>query len=328
MILIRTTLRLVLGVLLVSVVATVFLATQPLVRARPPTDVQRAVDPARLESHVRTISLEFAPRDHAHPENLDRVAAYIGDRMRTAGARVTEQAYTPIRATYRNVIGSFGPDGGERIVVGAHYDSAEGFPAADDNASGVAGLIELAGLLGETRTLPLRVDLVAYAIEEPPFYKTSAMGSWVHAASLRQRSVRVRAMLSLEMIGYFSDEPGSQELPHPALALLYSSRGNFVAVVGRVGDGALVRRAKSAMRGARDLPVFSMNAPVWIPGIDFSDHRSYWAHGYPAIMITDTAFYRNQRYHTPRDTPDTLDYARMAKVVRGVYQVVLALSTW
>ena len=155
---------------------------------------------------------------------------------------------------------------------------------------------------------------------------TPGMGSWVHAAALRQAGVSVRAMVSLEMIGYFTDAPDSQLFPHPVLALVYPSRGNFITVVGRLGDVALVRRTKSAMRGATDLPVVSINAPTAIPGVDFSDHRSYWAHGYPAVMITDTAFYRNRHYHSPGDTPETLDYGRMAKVVRGVYEAVLSLS--
>jgi Zn-dependent M28 family amino/carboxypeptidase len=227
---------------------------------------------------------------------------------------------------YRNVIGSFGPERGERIVIGAHYDSFSTYPAADDNASGVAALIELAGLLDETKDLAVRVDLVAYTLEEPPAYRTDAMGSWVHARSLRAEGVAVRAMMSLEMIGYFSDTPGSQAFPHPVLRMFYPTTGNFIAVIGRLGDFRLTRATKAAMRGASDLDVRSMNAPTWIPGVDFSDHRSYWAHGYPAVMITDTAFYRNDRYHTPHDTAETLDYGRMARVVQGVYQAVLALS--
>jgi Zn-dependent M28 family amino/carboxypeptidase len=267
------------------------------------------------------------PRDWTRPDNLDRVAQYIAGPLTTAGARVTEQPYTAFgKYRYRNVIASFGPAGGERIIVGAHYDSYQGLPAADDNASGVAGLIELGRLLGRTKTLRLGVDLVAFTLEEPPAYRTEWMGSWVHAASLRQARVPVRAMIALEMIGYFSDAAGSQELPHPALGLFYPTTGNFIAVIGRVGEAGLVRRVKSSMRSATDLPVHSMNGPTWMPGVDFSDHRSYWAHGYPAVMVTDTAFYRNDRYHTPRDTPDTLDYRRMAKVVEAVHGAVLALG--
>ena len=316
----------VLAVVVAATLAVAWLVTQPLLRVRKPTGDPLAVEPDRLAAHVRTIAVELGPRDHTHPANLDRVAAYVATAFRATGGRVTEQPFTPTSVTYRNVIASYGAGEGPRIVVGAHYDSAGPLPGADDNASGVAALLEVGVLLGRGRTLPRRVDLVAYTLEEPPVFPTPAMGSFVHAASLRQRGVDVRAMLSLEMVGYFTDAPDSQTFPHQILRLVYPSRGNFITVVGRLGDIGLVRRTKSAMRGASDLPVVSINAPVWVPGVDFSDHRSYWAHGYPAVMVTDTAFYRNPHYHAPTDTPDTLDYARMAKVVAGVYEAVLALA--
>ena len=283
--------------------------------------------PARLEAHVRMLAETLAPRYWKRQDNLDRAADYIAAGLREAGARVTEQVYAVEGAgRYRNVIGSFGPDAGARVVVGAHYDAAGPLPGADDNASGVAGVLELARMLGVNATLAARVDLVAFTLEEPPYYDTEWMGSLLHAASLRREGVAVRAMLALEMIGCFSDAPGSQALPHPLLRLVYPSRGNFVAVVGRVGEARLLRTVKRAMRDATDLGVYSMTGPEWIPGVDFSDHRSYWHHGYPAVMITDTAFYRNVRYHTASDTPATLDYARMAEVVTGVHRAVLTLA--
>lgn len=320
------TLAVVLLLLLVVIGVALVIVTQPVFSTPRPDGVTRRVDPRRLERHVRSLAGEFSPRDWTHPQNLDRVAAWLLRDFETAGGRASEQAYIAVRKTYRNVVASFGPADGARIIVGAHYDSYDTFPAADDNASGVAGLLELAYLLGETKDLPTRVDLVAFTLEEPPFYRTEWMGSLVHATSLKKEGVTVRAMISLEMIGYFSSEAGSQELPHPLLRLFYPSEGNFITVIGRVGDGSLVRKVKTAMRAATDLGVYSMNAPTAFPGIDFSDHRSYWAQGYPAVMVTDTAFYRNDRYHTPRDTPDTLDYTRTAKVVEGVYQAVRALA--
>ncbi|HEV8586709.1 MAG TPA: M28 family peptidase [Methylomirabilota bacterium] len=284
-------------------------------------------DPRRLEGHVRMLSETLAPRHWERPDNLDRAAEYVAGHLAGAGARVVEQIYTvPNAGRYRNVIASFGPEGGARIVVGAHYDADNPLPGADDNASGVAGLIELGRLLGGSGRPPLRVDLVAFTLEELPYYDTRWMGSWVHAASLRQNGVAVRAMLCLEMIGYFDDAAGSQRFPHPLLRLVYPSAGNFIAVVGRVGEAGLVRTVKRAMQEATDLDVRSMNGPTWVAGIDFSDHRSYWAHAYPAVMITDTAFYRNAHYHTARDTADTLDYRRMAEVVRGVHRAVLRLA--
>ena len=196
-------------------------------------------------------------------------------------------------------------------------------PGADDNASGVAGLIELAYLLGKT-SLPVRVELVAFTLEEPPFFRTPFMGSAIHAASLKKQGVKVRIMFALEMIGFFSDASHSQGFPLSILRLFYPSQGNFIAVVGKLGQGSVVRRVKQAMRGPSLLPVYSINAPRFVPGIDFSDHLNYWEAGYEAVMITDTAFYRNQGYHTLQDTPDTLDYERMAMVVQGVYAAILA----
>ena len=302
------------------------------VRPRPPALTVRrtsasalTVSPERLRAHVRVLAEDFTPRDYLHPANLDRAAAYVAAEMERAGGVVSDQPFGVRGTTYRNVVAAFGPESRERIVVGAHYDAAGPYPAADDNASGVAGLIELAHLLGASPP-PGRVELVAYTLEEPPFFRTAHMGSAVHAHALRLQGARVRAMLSLEMIGYFSDAPGSQQFPLSLLKAFYPSRGSFITVVGRMGEGRLVGRIKRAMRGGSALDVRSINAPRWVPGVDFSDHASYWNAGYPAVMITDTAFYRNPHYHTARDRPGTLDYARMAEVVRGVYAAIQRLA--
>ncbi len=312
------------GLGVVAAVVACMSFTQP-VRGvtAPPASWQRA-DPERLQADVRILVNSFFPRDYTHPENLDQAAAYLGEQLGQAGAKVSEQSYEAAGRTYRNVIATFGPETDDRIVVGAHYDVCEPLPGADDNASGVAGLLELARMLGRAE-LPRRLELVAYTLEEPPFFRGPQMGSAVHARSLHRAGVRVRAMIALEMIGFFSDEPGSQELP-PLVGALYPSTGNFIAIVGKWGHPELVRDIKKAMRGATDLPVKSINAPAWIPGIDFSDHLNFWRHGYPAVMLTDTAFYRNDAYHSIRDTPDTLDYDRMAQVIDGVFNAVVALA--
>jgi len=311
-------------IIILALAGVCFWMTQPLLtRATPST--QRTVDPARLEAHVRKLSIELGPRDEGHIENLDRVAAYIKDEFSQTTTLVSEQPYRVQGKSYRNVIAQFGPDSAERIVVGAHYDSAGPLPGADDNASGVAGLIELARLLSR-QPPPLRVELVAFTLEEPPYFRTTGMGSSVHAESLRQQYVRVRAMFSLEMIGYFSDGPGSQHFPVGALGAFYPSTGNFISVVGRLGDWSLVRRTKAAMRNAAPLAVYSINAPSIVPGVDFSDQLNYWNAGYSALMITDTAFFRNLNYHTVQDTAEKLDYKRMAMVVEGVYAAVVDLA--
>jgi hypothetical protein len=312
-------------VVFVSFAACVwFYVTQPLFTHPEPVN-QTSVSPTRLEAHVRTISEGIFPRDFEQTEDLERVASYVREQFEKAHGAVSDQPFQVNGKTYRNVIASFGPESGEVIIVGAHYDSFGPNAAADDNASGVAGLIELAYLLGQ-HAPALRTELVAYTLEEPPFFRTSSMGSAMHASFLKQKGAKVKAMLSLEMIGYFSDAPDSQRFPTAVFSFMYPSRGNFIAVVGSVGEGMLVRKVKSAMRAASPLPVYSINAPSFVPGFDFSDHLNYWNAGYPALMITDTAFYRNTAYHTKQDTADRLDYQRMSMVVQKVYAAVLALS--
>ena len=152
------------------------------------------------------------------------------------------------------------------------------------------------------------------------------MGSARHARRLKEQNVDVVAMFSLEMIGYFSDQRGSQDYPMPFLRLFYPSRGNYISIIGNMKQRQLIRQVKKSMRGATDLPVYSASVPSFVPSVDFSDHKNYWEHGYPAVMITDTAFYRNSNYHKVGDTADTLDYERMSKVVVGVYEAVKNLS--
>ncbi|HKD11783.1 MAG TPA: M28 family peptidase [Thermoanaerobaculia bacterium] len=299
--------------------------TQPVRPAAGLAAMETEADPRRLEAGVRRLVGEFFPRDFGHPTILARAAAWISEELSRSGATVSEQIFTTNGQTYRNVIARFGPQTRDVAVVGAHYDTAGELPGADDNASGVAGLIEVARLL-EGKHLSRTVELVAFTLEEMPFFGTGLQGSAVHARSLAKDGRSVAGMLCLEMIGCFEDAPGSQQFPFPPLRLFYPGRGNFIAVVGNVSGARLVRRVKRAMRRAAELPVCSINAPRWVPGIDLSDHASYWREGFPAVMVTDTAFYRNDRYHTAGDTPETLDYRCMARVVDGVLRAVLDLA--
>lgn len=198
------------------------------------------------------------------------------------------------------------------IVVGAHYDTVPGSPGADDNASGVAVLIELA------RLVPSGVRFVAFANEEAPYFLGPEMGSFVYA---RERGAKVRAMFSLEMLGYYSDTPGSQAYPAP-LGLFYPDRADFIAFVADLGARNLLRKAIGVFREKARFPSEGVAAPSFIPGIAWSDHWSFRKHGYPAIMITDTAFYRYPHYHRASDTPDKLDYERMARVTLGLAEML------
>ncbi len=313
-----------LGVVVALILSGWITVTQPLWPIKVKSDTPK-VDGIALEKHVRMLAETFRPRDCGHADNLDQTAAYLSEQLRNVGGRISEQTFVVDGITRRNVIARFGPEEGSRIVVGAHYDACGPFPAADDNASGVAGLLELARLLGQHPPIA-PVEIVAFTLEEPPFFRTGNMGSARHAALLKANHIQVRAMLSLEMIGYFSDQENSQTYPVRVMDAVYPSKGNYISVVGDMNSIRLVRRVKTSMRQATTLPVVSCNAPRSVPGIDFSDHYQYWDAGFPAVMITDTADNRNFAYHTAGDTADRLDYGRMAQVVQGVYEAVTELS--
>lgn len=275
----------------------------------------------RLKRHVRRLAVEGVPRDHTATGNLNAIASYIRQEFADAGGRVADQPYEAQGNSYRNVIASFGPEAGERLIIGAHYDAHGPYPAADDNASGVAGLLELARVLG-LKAPRIRVDLVAWSLEEAPFFGTPLMGSAVHAKSLKEAGAAVRGAISLEMIGFFSNAPDSQRYPIPGLGLLYPSRGHFIVVAGRWSDRRFAKPLVAAMREGSPLMVKRYSGPAWTPSLDWSDHRSYWAQGWPAVMITDTSYLRNPNYHQPTDTPETLDFTRMAQVIQGVAHFV------
>jgi hypothetical protein len=299
--------------------------TQPLFRHLPLAKDIPPVSSSKLREHVRILVEDFFPRDSEHPQNLDRAASYVSEYFNKAHGAVVEQPFEVKRKLYRNVIASFGPETRDKIIVGAHYDTAGEMPGSDDNASGIAGLLELAVLLYSAH-LDTGVDLVAFTLEEPPYFSTEHMGSAVHANSLKKQNSIVRIMISLEMIAFFTNAPNSQRFPLPMMDLVYPTRGNFISVISNIGQGGIVRRVKRAMQTASTLPVYSFNAPAFMPGINLSDHMNYWKCGYDAVMITDTAFMRNSRYHTAEDNPDTLDYERMAMTVQGVYAAILEFA--
>lgn len=283
-------------------------------------------DPAEyMRQIVQKLSVDLFPRDWSHPDHLNEAAAFISQKLTATTGEVREQTYTVSGNTYRNVIATLGPETESRVVVGAHYDAVEAAPGADDNASGVAGLLYLAALLSK-ETLPVRVELVAFTLEEPPHFATPGMGSAVHAAALADDDVPLIAMFAIEMIGYFSDKAGTQSFPVGGLEAIYGDVGDFIAVIGRTDQSALVDSVHGAMAKAMTLRAEKLAAPPSLKGVDFSDHRSYWAQGWPAVMITDTAFYRNDNYHRPTDTIDTLDFAKSVQVVKGLCAAVLEVA--
>lgn len=289
--------------------------------AAPPWAGPRA-DRGHLEAIVSALASQegprpIGPRSPDQPEALAAAQALIEGELRLVGLSPKRQALTHGAANLIVRLEGRPP----ALVVGAHYDSAPGTPGADDNATGVAALLELARLLG---SVPREhaVELVFYSLEEPPYFRTAEMGSAVHAA----RSTELFGMICLEMLGYYSTAPDSQKLPTPVLAARYPTRGDFLLVVGRPQDQWLVDRVYGAMAVAPELPIYAFVASASVRGVDFSDHQSYWAQGVPAVMITDTAFLRNPNYHRRGDRAATIDYARLAAAVEGLAAAVLALD--
>lgn len=279
----------------------------------------------RLEAHVRFLTGLNPPRNFDNPESLERAADYVREHFRDAGLEPEGQIFQVQGNRYRNVRAFIGPEDAPVVVVGAHYDVHGPLPGADDNASAVAVLLELAPLLAKAE-IGKRIELVGYTLEEQPAFGLGEMGSGHHARLLKQQGVPVHAMLSLEMLGYYSDEPGSQKFPYPGFGLIYPDTGNFVGVVGRLSDWWLIRDLRNAMRPAMQMPVHALASPIEFYGLANSDHRNFWDAGYSAVMVTDTAFYRNPNYHKASDTPDTLDYGRMAQVVTGLEAAISKLA--
>jgi len=300
---------------------------------------------ARLRANVEQLANTLAPRCGATPTTyvkLEQAALYIQSNfellLRGASDRsLVTQRYTEAGRTYANVVVEIEGSGAtEIVVVGAHYDSYCGggepyTPGADDNASGVAVLLELARRFDEMQRaaagkLRRTLRFVAFTNEEPPYFQNSGMGSLVYAQHCWQKGEQVAAMLSLESLGYFSDEPGSQSYPSGIDRLLnLPDRGDFVAVLGNFASRQLVTDVVESFRRGTPLPVEGLAAP-WLPQLGWSDNWAFWRQGYAAVMVTDTALQRNPNYHRAGDTPDTLDYRRMSMAVDGLVPVIADLA--
>jgi Zn-dependent M28 family amino/carboxypeptidase len=258
---------------------------------------------------------------------LQKAAAYIEHEFKTAGLVTHRQSWTAAGQQYDNVVAIYNAEKKRRLIIGAHYDVCGDQPGADDNASAVAGLLESVRLVAAAKPeIDYAIEFVAYCLEEPPFYATPDMGSYVHAKSLHDSQADVVGMICFEMIGYFSDEPNSQPYPDPAWAEIYPNRATFIVVVG-------ISEYKKFNHTVHQL--MSEESGIDVQAIDFdgrdglasmSDHRNYWKFGYPALMINDTSFLRNPNYHLKSDTIETLDFARMTEVVTSAYKAIVGMS--
>lgn len=266
---------------------------------------------ARLEKTVRTLAEKIGERNMGRPDALEAAALFVEAELAKAAHEVHRQELTVCGRKVRNVEivieGAKLPD--EHVVVGAHYDSVIGTPGADDNATGVAAMLELAQLLSKRR-YERTLHFVGFVNEEPPYFQSGDMGSAHYARALKARGARVHAMLSLETIGYFSDAKSSQSYPF-GLGLVYPTTGNFMGIVGNRPSAELVDTVAAAFRDARRVPYEKAALPTGIAGVGWSDQWSFWQEGYVGAMITDTAPFRNPHYHSPSDLPDTLDFERL-----------------
>jgi hypothetical protein len=292
----------------------------------PPLDDELAKLRSELRRHVEKLAGDIGERNLQHYPELLEAADYIEAELTAAGYEAARQEYkTRGYACYNleaQLRGAVKPK--EIVIVGAHYDSVVGTPGAGDNASGVAAMLALAKRFSGRQTAR-SLRFVAFVNEEPPYFQTPDMGSWVYARRCRKANENIVAMLSLETIGYYTDEPGTQQYP-PPYGALYPREGNFIAVIGNVGSRPLVHRTVEAFRRHAKFPSEGGAIPGDVPGAGWSDHWSFWQEGYPGVMITDTALFRYPYYHSPDDTPDKLHYDQMARVVDGLETVIADLA--
>lgn len=281
-----------------------------------------------LYRHVEQLAVTIGSRSVFEYDRLTAARGYILSCLRGMGYSPARQDFSYEGRTFSNIVvslrGKTRP--GDVVLIGAHYDTVAGTPGADDNASGVAVLLEMCRLLKDY-TPGITLKLVFFALEEPPVFRTESMGSFVYAAQARKERENILGMISLEMLGYYGNEPGTQSYPSPLLHLVYPSTPDFIAVVGNLSSRSLVRRVAASLQERAGVSVETLATVSFLPGVDFSDHRSFWKKGYPAAMITDTAFYRNPNYHTENDRIETLDFPRLSALLTGLVQMAKDLTT-
>jgi Zn-dependent M28 family amino/carboxypeptidase len=278
---------------------------------------------ANLTKHLRHLSVTLGDRSIYRPESLKAAENYVFQNFATLGYAPRRQTFSYLQEEVSNIIaGDENPDG--YYILGAHFDTVAGTPGADDNASGVAVLLEVARL-ARNLTPPRPWAFIGFTCEEPPAFGTPGMGSRVYARQARKQKAQIRGMLCLEMVGYYSQTPGSQSLPLPLRLMGYPTTGNFIGLVGDGPSKPLLTRLEGAIKGGCQLPAVALAVPFGghiLPDVRLSDHASFWDEGYPAIMLTDTAFMRNRNYHGPGDVMERLDLSAMTELTLGLANFV------
>ncbi|MHC4267232.1 MAG: M28 family peptidase [Planctomycetota bacterium] len=298
----------------------------------PPLTEEQRLLRDQLRRDVTKLADEIGDRNvRTEYENLCKAADFIEESFVDAGYKVSRQGYEvglsglEGRECYNlevEIIGSEKRD--EIVVIGAHYDSLEGTTGANDNGSGVAALLAIARAFGDKQ--PVRtLRFVAFTNEEPPFFQSNDMGSLVYARRCRERNENIVAMLSLETIGYYTDEEGSQNYPTGLMDFVFPTTGNFVSFVSNIKSRKLLGEVVGSFRKYAKFPSVAAFLPEYIVGVGWSDQWSFWQYGYPAVMVTDTAPFRYPYYHTREDTPDKINYDRFAYLVDMLEKVVTRL---
>jgi len=280
----------------------------------------------RLKQHVYTLAHQIGNRNVFKYEALEEAAKYISKEFESFGYKVEFQDYSVYGKKTSNIIAT--KKGGEKseeiIIIGAHYDTRYS-PGADDNASGVATLLELARSFS-TKNTNRTVKFIAFVNEERPFFKTKDMGSYVYARQAHENKENIKAVIALDSIGYYRNEPNSQRYP-PFFGIFYPNKGNFICVAGNFSSKWLIKKIVSIFKKKKYFPIESFIGPSSVPGVDYSDHWSFWQEGYlSAVVISDTAFYRNPHHHADSDTYQTLDYKSLARVCEGLEEVLTDLT--
>lgn len=309
--------------LLIHILFSIVRVRRRIFRIHENSDKIKTIEPGTLYYHINHLSHTIGSRSIFQPQNLQQSEKYIISFLENLGLQPQRQPYTYKGEEVANIIitqpGSTHSD--EVIIVGAHYDTVANTPGADDNASGVAMLLELCRSL-KTFQPERTLKFIFFTLEEPPAFKTRKMGSMVYAAKAKEEQEKILGMICLEMVGFYDNNPGTQTYPLPLMNLAYPRQGNFIGLVSNLKSKPLLQQVEKSLSNNCNLAIESLATIRWVPGIDFSDHGSFWKMGFPAIMITDTSFYRNPHYHSPTDTIDTLDFNNMNKLLSGLMHTV------